>query len=80
MKYYIYIVILIAHIFPVHLLGNNDTKPLVTIYGKAKFENNVITLQIFNDSDEDAYVLDCFLCKGFPIQNGFTDGTSVETF
>ena len=54
MKYYIYIVILIAHIFPVHLLGNNDTKPLVTIYGKAKFENNVITLQIFNDSDEDA--------------------------
>ena len=64
MKFYIYIVILIAHLFPAQLLGNNDTKPLVTIYGKAKFENNVITLQIFNDSDEDAYVLDCYFMQG----------------
>ena len=64
MKFFIYIVILIAHLFPAQLLGNNDTKPLVTIYGKAKFENNVITLQIFNDSDEDAYVLDCYFMQG----------------
>ena len=64
MKYYIYIVVLIAHIFPVHLLGNNDTKPLAAIYGKAKFEGNAITLQIFNDSDEDAYVLDSYFMQG----------------
>ena len=31
MKFFIYIVILIAHLFPAQLLGNNDTKPLVTL-------------------------------------------------
>ena len=64
MKFFIYIVILIAHLFPAQLLGNNDTKPLVTIYGKAKFENNVITLQLFNDNDSDVYVFDSYFKEG----------------
>lgn len=35
-----------------------------TVCGKAKFKDNAITLQIFNDSDEDAYVLDSYFMQG----------------
>lgn len=60
----LFLVILVAHTFPFYLLGKGGINSLVSVYGKAKFKDNVVTLQLFNDGDKDVYVLDSYFMQG----------------
>ncbi len=60
----VYFLIFVAHTFPIYLLGKDGINPIVSVHGTAKFKDNAITLQLFKDSDSDAYVLDIYFMQG----------------
>lgn len=65
MKKKLLIVILAVIIaYPIYLQGANSVGFSTLVHGTAKFKDNAITLQLFNDSDNDVYVFNSYFEEG----------------
>ena len=45
-------------------LCTNTAKSSTLVHGTAKFKDNIVTLQLFNDNDSDVYVFDSYFKEG----------------
>lgn len=49
---------------PIIFLCTNTAKSSTLVHGTAKFKDNIVTLQLFNDNDSDVYVFDSYFKEG----------------
>ena len=49
---------------PIIFLFTNTAKSSKLVHGTAKFKDNIVTLQLFNDNDSDVYVFDSYFKEG----------------
>ena len=52
------------NILPIIFLCTNTAKSSTLVHGTAKFKDNIVTLQLFNDNDSDVYVFDSYFKEG----------------